>query len=352
MQRHVLWVVSSLLLLVGACDRSDEVVSPSSDPQMSLEATTVLLSTTGFPIMDLGNIPGGTDGQALDINNRGEAVGRIYIRNGESGGHDGFWWTSSDGIQDAGLYLTNINNRGRAIGYGSGPGFVLWTAEDGIIQDLPLFYATDINDAGQVVGYGYTAEISIWSATQGIETLGDPPGYSASDCLPDAINNMGQVVVHCRDDGYSSAQAFMWTRPTGWRNLGNLPGGGRVLPSDMNDRGQVTGSVYSGVDWVARAFLWTASTGMQELANLPGGSESEAWGINNPGQVVGRCGAADGLIRACLWTTTGEVWNLGTFPYGGWSQASHINDRGQVTGESQVHGVGANPALWVVHQRS
>jgi probable HAF family extracellular repeat protein len=100
--------------------------------------------------------------------------------------------------------------------------------------------------------------------------------------------------------------AVLWRNgaPT---NLGNL--GGKLInaATAINDKGQVVGTSSLPGDKANPAFLWTEATGMQNIGTV--GKDKSAvpgpfGGINNIGQVVGQSClgyAATGTCRAFLW---------------------------------------------------
>src|SRR5277367_6105712 len=51
-----------------------------------------------------------------------------------------------------------------------------------------------------------------------------------------------------------------------------------------------------------RAFVWTAPTGMRDLGTFPGGDYSEAFGINDSGTVVGDSNTRDTML-AFVWSS-------------------------------------------------
>lgn len=340
-------IAACALLALGCSDASD-VVGPRAELRPKPEARP-LTSTTGVPMLDLGNIPDGTDGRALDINDRGAVVGRVYEHHW-SAVDGGFYWTAAEGLRDVGFRLTNISNRGLAIGYVGGIGSVIWTAADGIVADVPVSaFGGNINDAGNVAGTYLTADgevsMGIWSPA-GVQDLGYPSPAWVSFCEVGAINNRDQVAVHCWDEPLLHVEGFVGSSSAGWRHLGNLPGGGEVYPYAINDRGEIAGVVFRPESWRSRAFLWSPQTGMQQLPEPQDETSCEAYGMNNRGQVVGACVFPVGY-RAALWTESGEVLNLGTTDYHGPSMAHAINDHDRVAGCAHTP-LGSNPVLWDV----
>jgi len=73
-------------------------------------------------------------------------------------------------------------------------------------------------------------------------------------------------------------------------DLGNLGGTGHlngIEAVNLNNRGQVVGNSDVKGDAYFHAFLWSRETGMRDLGTLPGDAHSAANGINDAGEVVG-----------------------------------------------------------------
>ncbi len=131
--------------------------------------------------------------------------------------------------------------------------------------------------------------------------------------------------------GRTGCRALLWTRKTGPRDLGTLPGGSYSRAHDLNDSDEVAGVSASPAG--DRAVLWTKSGDARDLGTLPGDLTSEAMAINNAGDVVGYSKGPSGM-RAFLWTKGGGMQELGILPGGNSSRALAINDSGTVVGSS------------------
>ena len=116
-------------------------------------------------MVDIGTL-GGTFGEPIWLNNRGQVVGRSNVA-GDQNSHP-FLWDKEAGLKDLGLLpggmyanADSINDSGEIVGGSDGTGFfhaVLW--KDGAIVDLgtvagdPCSGANWINSKGQIVGWG------------------------------------------------------------------------------------------------------------------------------------------------------------------------------------------------------
>jgi probable HAF family extracellular repeat protein len=270
---------------------------------------------------------GGTNSGYGQINNRGEVAG--YAENG------------------------NREMEGCAVALnGTGPQVldfepVIWGPRPGEIRELPRLpgdkvgVAFWINDYGQAVGMsGLCANTVLpgpsaaphavlWDSDGSVHDLGNLGGTSNPAVLGAGnvafvINNRGQVT------------------------------GVSALPESMST--ECPGVPLNPACFPFHPFLWTRETGMRDLGVLPGDLVGAGLGMNNLGEVVGPSftapGAATGNPSAFLWRN-GVMTDLNTLvpadsplylliAYG-------INDAGQIAGfgvnttTGDVHGFLATP---------
>ena len=170
-----------------------------------------------------------------------------------------------------------------------------------------------------------------------------PPLRGDSTSAATAINERGQVVgISGRCDvavgEFSAQHAVVWNHgiPT---NIGSLGGVAWNTPMAINDEGVVVGfsDTTGDEDGTSnfRAFLWTKGSGMKNLGTLPGDQISEAFAINARRQVVGvSCGEV--ACRPFLWQN-GVMADLDSLLVPGFADsllsARDINDEGTITGD-------------------
>jgi len=170
---------------------------------------------------------------------------------------------------------------------------------------------------------------------------GDPDGAAT------AINDKSQIVgisgtCDVAVGAYSAKHALLWDNGA-ITNLGSLGGKGWNTPMAINNHGQIVGFSDLPGDVVAgkltlnfHAFLWTKDTGMKDLGVLPGDSVSEALGINEQGQVVG---VSFPSTHAFIYEND-KMTDLNTLiPEDSpllLLAANDINDRGEITGQACV----------------
>jgi probable HAF family extracellular repeat protein len=165
------------------------------------------------------------------------------------------------------------------------------------------------------------------------------------------INSSG-AVVGCADtansEGYpctgtgAGQHAFYWTKSSGLKDLGTLPGGNISGAIGINDAGQVVGysntSTGLSTEFNFTAFEWTSTGGMISLGKLSGGNSSCAFEINSSGVIAGDSFVSSTVVDAASWTGN-KIKNLGALPKGIFTAALDINDAGEIVGES-VFGYG------------
>jgi probable HAF family extracellular repeat protein len=181
---------------------------------------------------------------------------------------------------------------------------------------------------------------------------GDPDGVAAM------INDKGQVVGAsgtCQafdpNNGYLVLKhALLWENGA-VTDLGNLGGTGGPAGNHacaINNRGQVVGHAVLADDITFHAFLWTRASGMRDLGTLPGDFASISLGINDGGEMVGLSLDAKFNPRAVLWEKGQMAWensqitdlntlipaNSGLYLL----TAVSINSSGQITGLAVTSG--------------
>src|SRR5229473_8370729 len=244
----------------------------------------------GLKLMDIGTPGlGGPNSAAFGVNEFGQTVGQAET-SVPNGGEDfcgfkalgfpsgttclPFLWqngvmTKLPTLGGANGYANMINNRGEVAGLAENntkdPGCpvsqfepVIW--ENGAIRKLPTpsgapyGVAAWINDNGQAVGAAgacaafnpntglYLVEnyALLWEKDGSVHDLGNLGGTGANAgnhaC---ALNNQGQVVGHSELPNDTTFHGFLWTKETGMRDLGTLPGDFASLALGINDGGDV-----------------------------------------------------------------------------------------------------------------
>jgi len=313
---------------------------------------------------------GGQNSIAFGVNERGQAVGLAQTTTSDPNGED-FCGLKALGLPSTGttclpslweygvmiplptLGGTNgeanqINGRGDIAGFAENatpdpdcPGPqkfhfepVIW--QQGEIQLLPTIsgdpdgVAMAINDNGQVAGASGTCttfnqntllnlqpnHAVLWE-TGAVTDLGSLGGTKKGfGNLAFNINNQGQVVGVSGVRGDANFHGFLWTKATGMQDLGTLPGDANSTAIGINDAADVVG-VSLDASFNARAYLRQNGI-MTDLNTLipPNSSLSllVACSINSSGEIVGVAVTGAGVFHGYLATpiNSGSSANNGT----------------------------------------
>jgi probable HAF family extracellular repeat protein len=220
-------------------------------------------------MQDLGTLPGGTDAQAIFINEKGQVVGHSYTSSTQRGAcyllaTGSFIWEKDKGMRDLGGFggtctlAAYLNNQGQVVGESNLPGdqsshAFLW--EHDLIKDLGGSLggnnagAFAVNDEGQAVGFATlpgeaTFHATLWTHVGNFTDLGvlgnDICSYAA------VINVGGQVVGGSSSDCHDVWRAFLWEDGGPMVDLNSLipPGAALYLQKTyaINDEGEIAGT--------------------------------------------------------------------------------------------------------------
>jgi probable HAF family extracellular repeat protein len=225
-------------------------------------------------MQDLGTL-GGTDAQALLINERGQILGHSYTGSNPSPfcnyplATDSFLWERKNGMVDLGslggtcTLAFDLNQKGQVVGLSNLEGdqaqhAFLWS--DGVLRDLggslggSYTGTSALNERGEAAGYAYFADDVTFHAVlwKGIGNMTDLGVLGSDQCsVATAINDRGQIagtsISNCTAEE-PAATAFLWRN--GWLfDLNQLIPGNSPLHLEyvetINDRGEIAGT---GVD--------------------------------------------------------------------------------------------------------
>jgi probable HAF family extracellular repeat protein len=238
-------------------------------------------------MQDLGTLPGGTDAQAILINERGQVIGYSYTGSTQSS------------------------------------------------MCFPL-------------GTSFPLAISsfLWEKGKGMVDLG---GFGGTCTGATDLNNQGQVVGTSFVTGDAFGRAFLWEHGS-IHDLGGSLGGNNTGAFVMNDEGQAVGFATLPGEATYHATLWTEVGKMTDLGTLGKDPCSYATGINAGGQVVGASSDCNSIFRAFLWED-GSLFDLNALiPLGSAlsvTQTYTINNRGEIAGEGR-DGSGHDHALLLI----
>jgi len=232
-------------------------------------------------MQDLGTLRGGTDAQAILINERGQVLGYSY---------------------------TNTSSAAST-----------FCASDSSLPNFPLATGS-----------------FLWERGKGMVDLGSLGGTCT---LANDLNNQGQVVGFATVSDDAFQRAFFWEHGS-IHDLGGSLGGSNTGAFVVNDTGQAVGFADLPGETSFHATLWKSVGNMADLGTLGKDSCSYATGINAVGQVVGAsfsCDAASPTFTDFLWEDGSMVDLNALIPPGSGlhlGQAYTINDRGEIAGSA------------------
>jgi probable HAF family extracellular repeat protein len=352
--------VSSTELVANITIAKDATVS-SYDVMVTTSSGKGGIGTECFVITakttDLGTL-GGTQSEALGVNNFTQVVGWSYVA---SGAEHAFLWTRASGMKDLGTlggvysHAYAINDNGQVVGSsttaaGEKHAF-LWTATDGM-RDLgtlggTLSEALAISQNGAIVGGSFLtgggSEYAFYWSDGIMENL----GFWGSRGL--AVNNAMQVVG--TTGVYSPARSVLWTKSGGvWTSEvldGPNPQGGSYAYG-INDYGQVVGGFIT-TSSQRGTYTWTKAGGYRVLPLLINGKGAWPYAINNAGRIGGFATNSSGFWHPTVWDPNGGEWKVTTFA--GTSKADSyvtaVNDIHQAVGSFRKSTL-MHAALWDV----
>jgi probable HAF family extracellular repeat protein len=208
------------------------------------------------PLVNKGNV---------EMNEQGQVVACSFINSTPNPGTgvptvDPFLWDKRKGMLDLGNLggtngcAINLNNRGQVVGYSNLAGDAaahpfLW--DRGVMKDLGTLggtfgFANWINDAGEITGAATIPgeKLHAFSWKKGIMTdLGTLPGDVVSQ--PQAVNSRGQIVgASSQTPDFTAKRAFLWERGGPMLDLNALvisnSGVQLVNAFDINSRGEIS----------------------------------------------------------------------------------------------------------------
>ena len=332
----------SLSISLGALALLAMLAGPAAQAQNS--------RSPRYRVIDLGPFSGGTESQAVDLNNQGVASGFASLADGDQ--HAVLWQGPFK------LDLGTLGGLNSAVAYG-GPnatGQVVGDAEtdtpDPNGEDFCGFYAGGAPRSGKT---GTTCLGFFWQygPMTPLSTLGGPNSSA------NGINNRGEVAGSAEtattdstcppyDPTLGQYQVLQF-KPVVWKNgqieelstYGGDPDGFAMV---VNDSGQVVGasgdcstSDPNNGYYISpvHALLWQNDGTVTNLGSLGGAFGNEAHNINNHGQVVGVSDlAGDAVFHGFVWSESTGMQDVGTLPEDTYSVALSINDAGEVGGVS------------------
>jgi uncharacterized membrane protein len=235
-------------------------------------------------MQDLGTLAGGSDAQAILINDRGQVLGWSYVGNKPTA----------------------------ACTFPITTGSFLWDRVHGMI-DLGSFggtctIASDLNNRGQVVGASNLAgDASSAAFLWERGALHQLPGFAGGDFTgATTINDLGQTAGFAFLSGNGAFHAVLWKNRHSIADLGTLGADQCSYATSINELSQIVGSSLDNCDSetaISHAFLWESGSIADLNSLIPAGSNlalQAAITINNRGEIAGAGADASGNVHAFL----------------------------------------------------
>jgi probable HAF family extracellular repeat protein len=219
-------------------------------------------------------------------------------------------------------FVTGANSRGQIVGWAENAVHDPTCVPPQQLQFRPVVYGPKGN---QIAEFPLPAGDTSGAAT-GINEQGQAVGISG--ICDQAVGR------------YTAKHALLWDSGK-IVDLGNLGAPWWNTPTNINQRGDVVGfagdPAFPEGDYL-HAFIWTRETGIKPLGALPGHVHSEAYGINEKRQVAGlSCDANFVDCRAFIWEN-GVMTDLNALKPTTYTarleQAKDINETGEIAGRS------------------
>jgi probable HAF family extracellular repeat protein len=239
----------------------------------------------------------GPNSMAIGVNQLGQAVGEAQTRSSDPKGED-FCGFTALGIPSSGttclpfLWQNGVMNPLPTLGGNNGAANQINNrAEVAGMAENDMPDSTCPSAGPQKLQF----KPAVWQNGK-VQELPTHPGDPDGNAL--AINDRGQVAGGSGDCAAFSPislanlwplHALLWEngKATDLGNLGGTGHGNGIEAVNLNNHGQVVGNSDVTGDANFHAFLWTRETGMRDLGTLPGDANSVANGINDAGDVVG-----------------------------------------------------------------
>jgi probable HAF family extracellular repeat protein len=305
--------------------------SSTIDPNFAVqEGRAVLWKNDG--IVDLGDLPGGTESLSVYVNDSGQVVG--FSDNGVPDANSLFFFPTGTQIRT----FVWENGTMRDIGTLGGASAVPGVNCSGQPRNVVVGASFVNNDPNSATGVP-TVDPFLWK--DGVMTdLGSLGGTIGFGHCP---NHRGQIIGNSNLSGDVNFHAFLWENGA-MSDLGTL-GGRNSEAIWINDAGMIVGSADLAAADIHDAVIWKNGK-MQDLGTVDGDACSRGRGLNGRGQVVGGSSDCRNFLHAFVWEEGGPMLDLNKLiaPGSGWqvTNAFNINDRGEILAKAAPLGFTPN----------
>jgi probable HAF family extracellular repeat protein len=301
------------------------------DPNLGVTEGRAVLWKNG-KIVDLGDLPGGTESLSVYVNDSGQVIG--FSDNGVPDANSFFFFPTGTQIR---TFLWE-NGAMRDIGTLGGASAVPGVNCSGQPRNL-LVGASFLNDTPNASTGVPTVEPFLWrdGVMTDLGSLGGTIGFAQCP------NHRGQIIGASDLSGDVNVHAFLWEKGT-MIDLGTL-GGPNSEAIWLNGAGMIVGSADLPGENLHDAVVWKEGE-IIDLGTVDGDACSRGRGLNARGQVVGGSSDCRNFLHAFVWEEGGPMLDLNTLiaPGSGWqlTNAFNINDRGEILAKAAPVGFTPN----------
>lgn len=301
------------------------------DPNLGVHEGRAVLWRNG-QIVDLGDLPGGTESLSVYVNDSGQVIG--FSDNGIADDSSNIFFPIGRQIRTFLWENGTMRDIGTLGGVSAVPG-VNCSGQ----QRSTLVGASFLNDVVNASTGVPTVEPFLWKNGTMIDlgTLGGTIGVAGCP------NYRGQVIGASDLSGDLNSHAFLWENGT-MNDLGTL-GGPNSEAIWINDAGMIVGSADLPGDNLHDAVVWKDGK-IMDLGTLHGDACSRGRGLNARGQAVGGSSDCRNFLHAFVWEEGGPMLDLNELiaPGSGWqlTNAFNINDRGEILAKAAPVGFTPN----------
>jgi probable HAF family extracellular repeat protein len=310
----------------------------------------------------------GFQGEAVDINDRGEVVGFITLPgpNGPMSGHHAFYWNRETGMIDLhpegfdSSWARLINNNGTIVGHGiNSPGgkqehqAYLWEnprASGKVISGTENFFIPEaINDRGEISGRFHRGRIRdkkdysamMRSSTGELVELSIPE--DCWSCETAVMDESGTVTAVCRDGGSDPVAFVRWRGTFESDRVAFKFDCERATPVAANTKGDTLVMISQRtIDPLSRLIRWG-------LKPFDDGRMADSRGPKSRADRVSDFLYKAGVYKGEVHRKFPVLWNGESFSdlndlipsISGWEleEAGDINEQGQIVGKGKHNGV-------------
>jgi probable HAF family extracellular repeat protein len=301
------------------------------DPNLGVTEGRAVLWKNGH-ILDLGDLPGGTESLSVYVNDSGQVIG--FSDNGVPDANSPFFFPTGTQIRTFLWENGTMRDVGTLGGASAVPGVNCSGQQRNVLVGASFLNNTPNSSTGIP-----TVEPFVWKdgLMTDLGTLGGTIGFAQCP------NFRGQVIGNSDLSGDVNVHGFLWENGT-INDLGTL-GGPNSEAIWLNHAGMIVGSADLPGEHLHDAVVWKEGK-IIDLGTVDGDACSRGRGLNARGQAVGGSSDCRNFLHAFIWEEGEAMQDLNKLiaPGSGWqlTNAFNINDRGEILAKAAPVGFTPN----------